>query len=268
MRAAGDLRPRRRTPGATATRRSAAGRSVGPVQCRSSGRHDRADRDRAPERPHGCATIRSFPDGKSVRRARSAIADIGRAGRSSAACGLPAWKPAYAARASAAAADGRAAPAAPGLPARWPGHAGLLRPRAIQALLVAANIRTWRTHRALTGAATMFKQGRPLAPAQAWAVACLLCLVIVGCAAPSRTARPGAGAPAAPAAQGPIGQPAPAPPLPDVELTGPLLFELVAAEVAAQRGESSAAYATLMKAARDTRDPRLARRATEGALGA
>jgi tetratricopeptide (TPR) repeat protein len=53
-----------------------------------------------------------------------------------------------------------------------------------------------------------------------------------------------------------------------VELTGPLLFEIVAAEVAAQRGESSAAYATLIKAARDTRDPRLARRATEIALGA
>jgi tetratricopeptide (TPR) repeat protein len=57
-------------------------------------------------------------------------------------------------------------------------------------------------------------------------------------------------------------------PLPDVELTGPLLFEIVAAEVAAQRGEPSAAFATLMKAARETRDPRLARRATEIALGA
>jgi tetratricopeptide (TPR) repeat protein len=56
--------------------------------------------------------------------------------------------------------------------------------------------------------------------------------------------------------------------LPDVELTGPLLFEIVAAEVAAQRGEPSAAFTTLMKAARETGDPRLARRATEIALGA
>ncbi len=72
-------------------------------------------------------------------------------------------------------------------------------------------------------------------------------------------------------AAAPAAPPAPPPqasrPLPDVELTGPLLFEIVAAEVAVQRGEYGAAFAALMKAARETRDPRLARRATEIALG-
>ena len=96
----------------------------------------------------------------------------------------------------------------------------------------------------------------------------MLCAVIVGCAAPSRAPTVAdATAAVPPGAQTAVAQPQ-APPLPEVELTGPLLFEIVAAEVAAQRGESSAAYATLLKAARDTRDPRLARRATEIALGA
>jgi tetratricopeptide (TPR) repeat protein len=89
----------------------------------------------------------------------------------------------------------------------------------------------------------------------------LLCvLLIVGCAAtrhaPDAAAAPAAAAPA----------PAAALPLPDVDLTSTLLFEIIAAEVAMQRGENSSAYATLMKAAQDTGDPRLARRATEIAL--
>ena len=53
---------------------------------------------------------------------------------------------------------------------------------------------------------------------------------------------------------------------PDVNLSGALLYQLMAAEVAAQRGDIGAAYAIYLKLARDTRDPRLARRATELAL--
>jgi tetratricopeptide (TPR) repeat protein len=94
----------------------------------------------------------------------------------------------------------------------------------------------------------------------------MLCALIVGCASPAHG--PTASAQPAPATAAAGAAPEQARPLPEVELTGPLLFEIVAAEVAVQRGEPSAAFATLMKAARDTRDPRLARRATEVALGA
>jgi tetratricopeptide (TPR) repeat protein len=93
----------------------------------------------------------------------------------------------------------------------------------------------------------------------------LLCvLLIVGCAA----TRHGAGTGAAPAAAVAPAARAPeaARPLPEVDLSSTLLFEIIAAEVAVQRGENSSAYATLMKAAQDTADPRLARRATEIAL--
>lgn len=60
----------------------------------------------------------------------------------------------------------------------------------------------------------------------------------------------------------------PAEALPEVDLTGRLLFQIMAAEVAAQRGELGAAYKTYMNVAVETRDPRLARRAAEIALGA
>lgn len=53
---------------------------------------------------------------------------------------------------------------------------------------------------------------------------------------------------------------------PAVELTPQLMFQLLAAEVAAQRGEIGSASSTYLAAARQTRDPRLARRATELAL--
>ena len=56
------------------------------------------------------------------------------------------------------------------------------------------------------------------------------------------------------------------PPLPDVDLTPQLLFQLLASEIAAQRGQVGSATATYRSMARETRDPRLARRATELAL--
>jgi tetratricopeptide (TPR) repeat protein len=74
-----------------------------------------------------------------------------------------------------------------------------------------------------------------------------------------------AGAPAAPATapQAPV-----ADKLPDVDLTSDLLFRLIFAEIAVQRGEPGPAFSELMSAARETHDPRLARRATEVAIGA
>jgi len=56
--------------------------------------------------------------------------------------------------------------------------------------------------------------------------------------------------------------------LPEVDLTGRILFQIIAAEVALQRGEAGAAFKTYMNVARDTRDPRLAKRAAEIALAA
>ena len=56
--------------------------------------------------------------------------------------------------------------------------------------------------------------------------------------------------------------------LPDVELTSDLLFRLMYAEIAVQRGEPAAAFVELMAVARQTHDPRIARRATEIAISA
>jgi predicted Zn-dependent protease len=56
--------------------------------------------------------------------------------------------------------------------------------------------------------------------------------------------------------------------LPAMELTDELLYKLLAAEIAQQRGDWQSAYITTLTLAQQTRDPRLARRATEIALGA
>jgi tetratricopeptide (TPR) repeat protein len=57
-------------------------------------------------------------------------------------------------------------------------------------------------------------------------------------------------------------------PLPEVELSPQLLFQLLAADLAAQRGEAGSAWSTYMSIARQTRDPRVARRAAETAISA
>lgn len=54
--------------------------------------------------------------------------------------------------------------------------------------------------------------------------------------------------------------------VPEVELTPQLMFQVLASEIAAQRGEVGSASATYLAMAQQTRDPRLARRATELAL--
>ncbi len=66
-----------------------------------------------------------------------------------------------------------------------------------------------------------------------------------------------------------VAKPAPRqPPLPSQELTEQLLFKLMLAEVAVQRGQPNVAVQAYLELARETRDPRIARRATEVAWGA
>ena len=58
------------------------------------------------------------------------------------------------------------------------------------------------------------------------------------------------------------------PALPRVELTEELMFKLMVAEVALQRGQPQLAVPAFLELARETRDPRLAQRATEAAWNA
>jgi tetratricopeptide (TPR) repeat protein len=58
------------------------------------------------------------------------------------------------------------------------------------------------------------------------------------------------------------------PPLPRVELTEQLMFKLMLAEVALQRGQAQVAVPAFLDLARETRDPRIAQRATEAAWNA
>lgn len=57
-------------------------------------------------------------------------------------------------------------------------------------------------------------------------------------------------------------------PLPNVELSEDILFKLTLAEVALQRGQPHVAVPAFLEVARETRDPRVARRATEVAWSA
>jgi len=57
-------------------------------------------------------------------------------------------------------------------------------------------------------------------------------------------------------------------PLPAVELSESILFKLTLAEIAAQRGQPHVAVPAFLEVARETRDPRVARRATEIAWNA
>ena len=58
------------------------------------------------------------------------------------------------------------------------------------------------------------------------------------------------------------------PPLPGVELSEELLFKVMMAEVALQRGQPHIAVQTYLELARETRDPRIAQRAAEVAWNA
>lgn len=57
-------------------------------------------------------------------------------------------------------------------------------------------------------------------------------------------------------------------PLPAATLTDEILFKLLAAEIAFQRGQWQPAYIATLAVAQETRDPRIARRATEIAMSA
>src|SRR4051812_19115014 len=57
-------------------------------------------------------------------------------------------------------------------------------------------------------------------------------------------------------------------PLPKIELTEQLMFKLMLAEVALQRGQTELAVPAYVELARETRDPRIAQRATEAAWNA
>ncbi len=96
-------------------------------------------------------------------------------------------------------------------------------------------------------------------------------MLSVGCASPP-AAEPRAPAvgdaqrvePSRPVAKS---EPAAGDALPPVTLTSALLYRIMAAEVAVQRGELGAAFATFVAVAKETRDPRFAQRAVEVAIG-
>jgi len=101
--------------------------------------------------------------------------------------------------------------------------------------------------------------------------AALVAVTAAGCANPgpavsSHEPAAPATAPSAPPGAAAPGNPEPAPPL--VDLSPQLLFQLLAADIAAQRGDAGSAWSTYMAIARQTRDPRVARRAAETAIGA
>lgn len=56
--------------------------------------------------------------------------------------------------------------------------------------------------------------------------------------------------------------------LPAVELSEDILYKVLTAEIAFQRGQWQPAYVTMLAAAQQTRDPRLAKRAAEMAVTA
>src|SRR5262245_44207917 len=96
-----------------------------------------------------------------------------------------------------------------------------------------------------------------------------LCAALAACAQPSPRDDEAAGAPAKKpprvvSAKPEAGRPA----LPDVELSEELLFKMMVAEIAVQRGQPHIAVQTYLELARTTRDPRIAQRATEIAWNA
>ncbi|HEU5284797.1 MAG TPA: tetratricopeptide repeat protein, partial [Burkholderiales bacterium] len=88
-----------------------------------------------------------------------------------------------------------------------------------------------------------------------------VCAALAACAQqPPQTAEE-----TAPAPQAVVVKPQP---LPGVELSEELLYKMMLAEVALQRGQAHIAVQTYLELARETRDPRLAQRATEVAWNA
>ncbi len=91
--------------------------------------------------------------------------------------------------------------------------------------------------------------------------------------APAPTTAPIATRPATDAAAAPVDASAPSlngspKDLPNVELTGQILFQVLAAEISLQRDQLAPAYQTYLALTRDTHDPRMAERAAQIALQA
>jgi tetratricopeptide (TPR) repeat protein len=101
-------------------------------------------------------------------------------------------------------------------------------------------------------------------------VALLACAALGACA--GEPPRPAGETPAAETRPKPrvvVAKPEPrTPSLPGVELSEELLFKLMLAEVAVQRGQPHVAVQAYLELARETRDPRIAQRATEVAWNA
>ncbi|RIK96636.1 MAG: hypothetical protein DCC72_04475 [Burkholderiales bacterium] len=103
-----------------------------------------------------------------------------------------------------------------------------------------------------------------------------LALLAGGCAVTAQPASadgprvvppPGAVADARPVqSSAPVARTSAGDPIPSVSLTPQLMYQLLAAEIAAQRGQVGSAAVTYFSLAQETRDPRIARRATELAL--
>lgn len=94
----------------------------------------------------------------------------------------------------------------------------------------------------------------------------IILLTIVGCV--QQPTKPAA-VPVEPAPAALVKAPAPkTAELPNVELTAQALYQFLLAEIAGQRGQPSLAVEGILDLAKSTRDPRLAKRATEMALQA
>ncbi|WP_342118597.1 tetratricopeptide repeat protein [Pseudoduganella sp. OTU4001] len=106
----------------------------------------------------------------------------------------------------------------------------------------------------------------------AFAIVTLSALVSACAVMPQEPAAPEAAAPApatpTPAAEAIAKAAPPGEKLPNVELTSDLFYKLTKAELDFKRGQWQSAYVTMMVLAQQTRDPRLARRASEMALSA
>ncbi|WP_028101612.1 tetratricopeptide repeat protein [Pseudoduganella violaceinigra] len=105
----------------------------------------------------------------------------------------------------------------------------------------------------------------------AFAIVTLSTLMSACAVAPTEQAVSGpapAEAAPAPAAEAPAQAAAPEEKLPGVELTSDLFYKLTKAELDFKRGQWQSAYVTMLLLAQQTRDPRLARRASEMALSA
>jgi tetratricopeptide (TPR) repeat protein len=94
-----------------------------------------------------------------------------------------------------------------------------------------------------------------------------LTLAATGCAQLSEQPAPAPQAPPAAAAPKPAAVPD-RPSLPQIELTEELMFKMMVAEVAVQRGHPHVAVPAYLELARETGDPRIAQRATELAWNA